>query len=300
MKTYRLFVWGSKIAPLLPEALGNAICDLIGLLVYYLAPVRRKIVLCNLAHALPDYPLPKRRWIARHIFQTSIRNYYDLLRAYKIPKAKLDQKVIVTGIPEMKALSAQNGYKGMLVYSGHLGSFSLCPQVASYNEVDFYLAVEPVKPPELFELTRRFREIDPRVHTVSVGSVEVRELFRALKQPEALVCLAIDRDVTGGGSRLNFFGSPATLPLGAAEIALRTKALLVPIHVYKKDKHYRIDFWHEKAFVAESTGDKAADIQRTAQRMLEQVEAIIRKTPEQWVVLQPIWDDCGEGMRDEG
>jgi KDO2-lipid IV(A) lauroyltransferase len=296
MNVVRLFRWGSKLAPLLPENLGNLLCDLIGWLVYFLLPARRKLVLCNLAHVLGDRSLAERKRTARRIFQTNIRNYYDLLRAYKIPPEKLGQMVKVRGIPEMKVISAQHGNHGIIAYSAHIGSFSLGAQVAGYNDIEFYLLVEPVKPPELFDIIRKLRASDSRAHTISVSSMEVREIFRALKVKDSVVCMAVDRDVTGGGVPLTFFDAKANLPTGTAEIALRTKALLVPVHVYKVGKLYRIDFWYDKAFVAESTGDKAADVERVSYQMLTEIETMIRKTPDQWVApLQPIWDDCKQG-----
>ncbi len=296
MNKVRVFEWGAKITPLLPTWLGNSLCALIGTLMYLFATTKRQAVLDNLSHVLPDHPLSNRKRIARRIMQSSMRNYYDLLRTYKIPPDKLGKMVEVRGIPEMKAVTARNGGGGTLVYSGHLGSFSLSAQVASYNDVDFFLVVEPIKPPELFEVTRHLREVDRRTHTISIATMEVREIFRSLKVEDSMTCMAIDRDVTGQGTPLTFFGAKANLPTGVAEIALRTKATVMPIHVYRKGKQYHIDLWYEQAFVAESTGDKTADVARISQQMLAQVEKMILKTPDQWAVLQPIWGSGGEGQ----
>ncbi|HEX2915432.1 MAG TPA: hypothetical protein VH186_32030 [Chloroflexia bacterium] len=291
MNAYRLFLWGSKVAPLVPDWLGNALSDLIGLAIYFAIPTKRRSVLSNLAHVLSDRSPAERKRVARGVFRYNIRNYYDLLRAYKIPPAKLAQQVKLHGLEETFELSAKNGNKGVIVYAGHIGSFSLVSQVATANNLDFYLLVEPVKPPELFELVRKLREVDPRTKNISVSSLEIRQIFRALKQPRTLVCFAIDRDVTDSGSPLNFCDAQAILPTGGAEIALRTGALLVPIHVYKEGHYYHGRLYHERAFVAQSTGDKEADVKRVSEQMLAEVANHIRTTPEQWVVLQPIWND---------
>lgn len=292
MTIYRFFLLGSKLAPLLPPALGNGLCNMVGLLVYLLAPKRRRVLLCNLSHILAHQSLAERKRIARLIFQCNMRRYYDLLRTHKIPLSKLAQMVTVTGTTQMKALAAQNGNKGIILVSGHVGSFSLGPQVSTANDVTFYLLVEPIKPPELFELVRKLRSVDSRARTISVSSSEMRQIFRVLKEPDSLLCFALDRDVIGNGTPLTFFGAKAKLPTGAAEIALRTGALVVPLHVYDYGQNYYIDFLHERAFVAQSTGDKAADVERVAEQMLTEVEKIILATPEQWVALQPIWPDC--------
>jgi phosphatidylinositol dimannoside acyltransferase len=292
MMAYRFFLWGSRLAPFLPERLTFFICDLAGLLFYWLAPAKRRIVLCNLGHVLADKPLKERKRVARRVFQNHLRNYYDLLRVHKIPSEKLDRMVTVNRLPEVLEKAASLGKKGIIIYAAHIGSFSLSGQVCTYNKVQMYLLVEPIKPPQLFDLIRSLREVDSGCHTISVEGSEIRQIFRALKQPRNLVCSAIDRDVIGNGVDQEFFGAKAKLPLGTADLALRTGSPVVPVHVYRKDAHYWIDFDPETMFVPENTGNRAADVERTAGRMLREIEKLIRRTPDQWVVLQPIWPDC--------
>ncbi len=292
MTAYWFFLIGSKLVPLLPEWLGLALSKLVGLIFYAVVPGKRRTVMCNLNHVIPDRPLKERRLVARGIFKSVVLNYYDLLRVNKIPQARLNQMVEVYGIPESKILDAQNDNRGVILFSPHVGSFSLAPQVTTYNKIDFHLLVEPIKPPKLFELVSKLREVDPHTHMIPVGGVELRQVFRVLKQPDNYICIAVDRDVTGTGVPMTFFGAEAILPTGTAEIALRTGALLVPLHVYRKNGHYVIRFHHERSFKADSTGDRAADVKSTANRMLREVETILRTTPEQWVVLQPVWPDC--------
>ncbi len=292
MTAYRFFLWGSRIAPYLPEKLTFLVCDLAGLLFYLFAPSKRRVVLCNLSHVLADKPLPERKKVARKVFQNNLRNYYDMLRVHKIPKARLDRMITVNGLNEVLAKATEMGKKGIIIYTAHVGSFSLSGQVCTYNNVHMYLLVEPIKPPELFNLIRKLREVDPGCHTVAVDGPEIRQAFRALNQPGSLVASAIDRDVIGSGVEQEFFGAKAKLPLGTADLAVRLGAPVVPVHVYRKGSRYMIEFSPEVMFAPEKTGDKEADVARTAARMLREIEKLIRRTPDQWVVLQPIWNDC--------
>ena len=292
MTAYRFFLWGSRIAPYLPERLAFLVCDLGGLLFYFLVPSKRRVVLCNLSHVLADKPLKERKKVARKIFQNNLRNYYDLLRAHKIPKDKLDRMVTTNRLTDVIEKSAEMGKKGVIIYAAHLGSFSLSGQVCTYNNVEMFLLVEPIKPPELFNLIRKLREVDPGCHTVAVEGSEIRQIFRALTKPGNVVCSAIDRDVIGNGVEQEFFGAKAKLPMGTADLAVRTGAPVVPVHVYRKGSHYIIDFFPEAMFAPDKTANREAEVERTAARMLREIEKLIRKTPDQWVVLQPIWDDC--------
>lgn len=292
MSAYHLFLWGSRIAPLLPERPVYWVCKLIGIVLYYLMPAKRRVVLCNLSYALADKPLKERKKVARGIFHHFLLNYYDLLRVTKIPHDKLGRMITVTGLPEVLEKAASLGKKGILIYTPHVGSFSLCGQVCSYNDVDMYLLVEPIEPPELFDLIRSLRQFDPRCHTISVSSPEMRQIFRAVKQPRNLICSAIDRDVIGNGVEQEFFGSKAKLPMGTADLALRTGAPVATVNVYRKGLKYYIDFNKDDMFIPENTGDREADVARIASRMTGEIEKMIRRTPEQWVVMQPIWPDC--------
>ena len=292
MSAYNFFLWGSRIAPRLPTWLGNALADFAGLIFYLVARPKRRAVMSNLAHVLPDKGLAERRKVARGIFRNILRNYYDLLRVHKIPQDRLDQMIEVNGLKECRELARQRGYTGIVAIAAHIGSFSLALQVSGHNEIDICLLVEPIKPPKLFELVRGLRQVDPHTRMLAVGGPELRQVFRVLKQPDHYVCIAIDRNVTEGGQMLRFFGADACLPTGTAEIALRTGAPIVPVHVHRrKDGQYVIDFHYERLFLPQPTGDRPADLKRVAEQCLAEVEPLIRLTPEQWVVLQPIWPD---------
>lgn len=289
INTYNLFKLGARIAPFFPVWLGNALCDLVGLAIFWLVPSRRKAVLCNLSHVLSDRTLAERRKIARSIFKGNIRNYYDLFRVHAVPAPERLRLVERRGFEYV--YEAFKRGKGIIAIAAHQGSFSFACQIATDVNFDFYLTVEPIEPPELFELVRELREQDPRTHTIAVGhGGEVRNIFRALKENH-MVCLAIDRDVIGNGKPQKFFGADAILPTGAAEIALRTGASVLPVKSCRKaDGSYILQFL--PGFVAEPTGDKAADVERVSAQMIREIERMLRDDPKDWVVLQPIWPDC--------
>ncbi len=280
---------GAKIAPMLPVWFGNALCDLIGLLIYAFASAKRKAVLCNLRHVLPDQSEAYCQGVARGMFRNSMRNYYDLFRGHALTT---EQRLAQIEVRDMDlAYEAFKRGKGIIAIAAHQGSFSFVTQIATKTNFDFFLTVEPIQPPELFDLVRNLRSSDPRNHTIAVGGGEVRTIFRALKDNH-MVCLAIDRDISGNGEMLEFFGAKTKLPTGAAEIALRTGAMVMPIQIYRVQNGKKHILHLHPGFVAEPTGDKAADVARVSRQMLQEIEKIILRSPEDWVVLQPLWPDC--------
>lgn len=237
---------------------------------------------------MPERPETERRSIARSICKSTMRNYYDLMRVHSLTNAQRMAQIDVIGLEYVYEALKHN--KGIVAIAGHQGSFSFVCQIATDVNFEFYLTVEPIKPPKFFELIRWLREQDPRTHTIAVGGSETRNIFRALKN-NGMVCIAIDRDVLDNGVPLTFFGAETKLPTGAAEIALRTGAPILPICAFRTPGgRHGLRFY--PGFFAESTGNKAADVANLSAQMLRHIENMIRTYPEDWVVLQPIWPEC--------
>ncbi|MFA9563632.1 MAG: phosphatidylinositol mannoside acyltransferase, partial [Acidimicrobiales bacterium] len=90
--------------------------------------------------------------------------------------------------------------------------------------------VERLDPPELFEWFVDYRR-SIGLNVVPVGPGAAAEVARAVKERH-VVCLLSDRDVTGHGVEVEFFGERTTLPAGPAALALRTGTSLMPAAIY--------------------------------------------------------------------
>ena len=66
---------------------------------------------------------------------------------------------------------------------------------------------------------------------VPLGPGALSALLQALRD-NRIVCLLSDRDLSGDGIDVEFFGERTTLPGGPATLALRTGATLLPAAVY--------------------------------------------------------------------
>ena len=97
-----------------------------------------------------------------------------------------------------------------------------------------------------------------------------------------------DRDLVGNGVEVEFFGEKTTVPGGAATLALRTGAPLVPVVVYSGPgqlahwRRARTDRHH-------APGTLRQDIARVTQELVSVFEYDIRCRPEQWHMYQPNW-----------
>lgn len=113
------------------------------------------------------------------------------------------------------------------------------------------------------------------------------KMIRRLKEGGALALLA-DRDVTGKGIAVEFFGEETTSPAGPTALAELTDSLLVPVGVYFKDgRGYRIEVGNPIEMPSAET--RAERVKLGAQRVADAMEALIRKQPSQWHLFQPNW-----------
>jgi len=145
---------------------------------------------------------------------------------------------------------------------------------------------EEVEPRPLFEWYRDTRaRLGISVLTLDHGGL--RKVLQALRDDE-IVITAIDRDITGTGHLMPFFGKPAPIPLGPAAIALRTGAPLFPVCVYRMpDDTYLAE--GAPLVIPKSTGDARADQVRITEELLGHIERFIREHPDQWHVPHRVW-----------
>jgi KDO2-lipid IV(A) lauroyltransferase len=120
-------------------------------------------------------------------------------------------------------------------------------------------------------------------------------LVRALKAG-VVVGLVSDRDLVGNGVEVTFFGEKTTLPGGAATLALRTGAVLLPVVVYSGPGNWHTGVVHPPLDTTRS-GSLRADVARLTQELATCFEEFIRRHPEQWHLYQANWPSDAAGAR---
>jgi lauroyl/myristoyl acyltransferase len=146
--------------------------------------------------------------------------------------------------------------------------------------------VEDLEPPELLTWFQHQREAFG-LEVVPLGPDVSTRVLKALRE-NRIVCLLCDRDLSGDGVEVEFFGECTTLPAGPATLALRTGAAIIPTAVY-----FRGERGHFGEITApldtERHGRLREDVQRITQELAHRFETLIRAAPEQWHLLQPNW-----------
>jgi lauroyl/myristoyl acyltransferase len=120
------------------------------------------------------------------------------------------------------------------------------------------------------------------------------KLVRTLKAGGAIALLA-DRDVTGTGHEVDFFGEMTRMPTGPAGLAVLTGADLFPVGVYfKKGAGHRLVV--RDPIEIPDLPDRGEKVAAVARALAKELEDLIRHDPPQWHLFQPNWPS-DEGYR---
>ena len=169
--------------------------------------------------------------------------------------------------------------------TSHLGAFDL--QITN-------MALRGLKPniigtalgdERLNELLVKYRNAHGAI-AIARGKESVR-LFKALKSGGSIAIL-IDQDTKVKSRFVNFFGKPASTPIGATVLALKSGCAVVPTYVYL-DENYKQQMVILPEIPLVYTGDEEQDLIINTQNFTNFTEDIVRQHPEQWVWMHERW-----------
>jgi KDO2-lipid IV(A) lauroyltransferase len=285
---YRAFKAMQSIVERLPHPWAYALAVVAARFAWLFSPLARPRLEYNLMTACPELAndAAALRRLSWQNFRHHAKAYADLMMLPRTHVETMRPRLHVKGqeyLEEARALG-----KGVLVVSCHMGSYEVCAAIWSATLAPVSFFAEELEPRELFEWYRDTRaRLGISVLTLDHGGI--RKVLQALRDEE-MVITAIDRDITGTGHMMPFFGKPAPIPLGPAAIALRLGTPLLPVCVYRlPDDSYMAE--GTPLVYAESTGDARADQVRATEQVLRQIERFIQQHPEQWHVPHRIWPD---------
>ena len=271
----------------MPSRVAYALCSLVGGIVYYFVPHIRRAVRDNLSHVLPNSTEKERRKIGRKVIRNVYKNYYDLLR---LPRMKPeDVEGTMASLEGLENLEeAVKRGKGVILLSAHLGNFGLVGQLAPIRGITAATIAEDIQPPQLYNFVNRLRGTFG-LKLIKMGSAQMRTVFRLLRDGGVLA-LAADRDVHDTGARVQFFDAPADLPEGPVALSMRLGVPIVPCFTWRLPNN-KSEGIVCPILEMDNTGDYARDFAANMRKVAEILETMILKAPDQWVILQRVWDD---------
>jgi KDO2-lipid IV(A) lauroyltransferase len=225
------------------------------------------------------------------VFRSYARYWLEVFRLPGETRESLERRVVVEGWEHVEAATA--GGRGVVIVTPHLGNWDLGGAWMATTGFRPATVVEVLEPPELFEWFCAYRR-QLGMEIVPIGDSAGSALLRALRDGR-VVGLLSDRDLSGTGVEVEFFGERTTLPAGPATLALRAGVDIVPATLLFDGPHgHRLIFC--PPVVVDRQGRLREDIARITQVLAGELELLVRRAPEQWHLLQPNWPSDFEAL----
>ena len=297
----RAFAGASRLACMLPERPLIALADLAGRVWYRASPGGAAVARANLrrvctwlaaeglgperARRAATDPAALER-LVRAAFRHRARYYLEVARLPAMDQAYARERIVVETPEAIDRVFASG--RPIVFVGAHFGSIEL---------QGVYLAARtgrrPVAPMETLadpELQRYFVRtrgaIGVRIVTLRAAR---RELLAALKRGDPAGVIA-DRDIGGGGIAVPFFGTPASLPIGPALLAMESGATICVAGIRRTRPGRYAGGIEEVTVPAEGTRRERIGVTLTA--VAGAFERMIATAPEQWwAVFFQIWPD---------
>lgn len=177
--------------------------------------------------------------------------------------------------------------KGAIVTTGHFGSWDLAAAITA-RHVPLSAIADTFKDPQIDNMLQGHRR-DKSVQVIPVANA-VRQVLRELRANRA-VAIVIDRPVTKGGVEVTFFGHKTHVPAGAATLAVKSGAPVLPGYFW----HAPNNGYYMRIFPAmfpravADAAERRAEIQRLTQYMFTCQEEAVRQAPTQWFMFRRFW-----------
>ena len=251
----------------------------IGSLAWTLSRRDRRRALDHLALAYPELPEMERRRLARGCFRHLGTVLGECLHLYHRDCAFVGSVVDVEGWEEIEKV--RKAERPLVLFTGHCGNWELLGAAVNCRGVGMAVVARPLDEPRQQRMLAGLRERfgTPTIARGSEGAA--RQLLGTLRRGGALGML-IDQDTKVEGVWVPFFGRPAFTPIGAAKIALKQKAAVVPVFIERlADGRHRVRF--------QPPLDLPADPEEATAVMTAKIEEQVRRLPEQWVWMHRRW-----------
>lgn len=226
--------------------------------------------------------------VTRELVRASMRSYMRYWReAFRLPAmagpelvAQIDRHTTRELREKLDEALARG--KGIAVALPHAANWDMAGVWLVNHSGEFTTVAERLKPESLFDAFLEYRRslgFDVIAHSGTEES-PVEYMEQKLRE-NRIVCLMADRDLSGRGVKVNFFGEQCSMPAGTALLAKRTGAAMFVVKAHFREDGWFLDLSDEL--------DTSAPLEEVVQKQADLMAEYIAEQPEDWHMLQPLW-----------
>ena len=279
---------GWSVVCRLPESWGRRAFEFVADVAWRRQGPHIQVLEGNLRRVLgPDATGAQLREVSRQSMRSYARYWLEVFRLPVTPTSRVVGNSDVSGHLQ-DALDELTRGRGVIFALSHMGNWDHAAAFIIAQGAPFTTVVERLKPEALYDRFVAFREgLGMEVLPASGGSVRAFGVLAERLRSGKLICLLTDRDVTGGGIEVDFFGEKARFMGGSAALAERTGAALYPAILWYEGESWGIHVDDEIPVPAE--GSRRQKVAEMTQALARSFEVAIRAHPADWHMLQRVF-----------
>jgi phosphatidylinositol dimannoside acyltransferase len=216
------------------------------------------------------------------------RYWLEAFRLQTISPERILSGMHIEGPGEQVAFGHMKRGRGVIFALPHMGNWEHAGAwIVARGVNKFTTVAERLEPESVFDKFVAFREsLGMEVLPATGGTSRFGVLAQRLRAGR-LVCLLADRDITGSGIEVDFFGEKARMMGGPAALAVQTGAALMPVTLWYEGECWGAHIHEEIPVPAEGT--RQEQIAAMTQRLATTFEAGITEHPQDWHMLQRVF-----------
>ena len=258
--------------------------NVLGAIIYYLIPIRKKVVLKNLKMAFPKKSEKEIRKIAKMNYVHFATLIFEILGMDSFSREEISSFLKFSDYHKFEKRIREG--KAMLLLTAHFGNWELGATVfgIQFDRVVYVLAKQQSNS-KINDWINRNRETFGN-KVIPLGS-SVRDLYKAVKLG-GIVGVVGDQRGPKENPRVDFMGIPTAVYTGTAAIALKTNTpIIVVICIKQPDSTYIGTV--EEIDLNEFSGSDEEKVVAISQKYMDILTKYVREYPEQWFWMHNIW-----------
>jgi KDO2-lipid IV(A) lauroyltransferase len=257
---------------------------IVGSVVYYVIPIRKKVVIDNLTRAFPSKNKSEIKKIALCNYQSTTITFFEFMCFPSLSKEELKSILDISISDNCKKIIDDKD--GFIFLTGHLGNWELFILTFRLNfDLDFYILVKPQRNPFITKWTSEVRAAFGN-KIISVGG-SVPRIVEALDDGGGIF-IAADQRGPVDGPRINFMGIPTAYYMGTPSIISKTKSkVMIGFVIRQSNNNYKMNL--EELDLTNLPADNTLQVAEILNRYIKILEKYVKKYPEQYFWMHKIW-----------
>lgn len=244
----------------------------------------------NLRRVVPDVSPAEFEAVIRAAMRSYARYWCEAFRLPTMDRVKIHEQMHRQAIGFEHVETALEAGRGVIIALPHSGNWDatavwLIEWLRRQGAPATVATVaERLRPESLYRRFVDYREsLGLEVLPLSGGESSPYSALARRLNDNGVIALLADRDLSGRGAEVSFFGEPARMPAGPALLAARTGAALLPLSGW-----FTPDGWGTRVNAVIPVPTVRAAREAT-QQLADALAAEIADHPADWHMMQPVW-----------